>query len=133
MPTRVRFNGPAERDIEQILRSSLNQFGARAQRRYNSLILAAVRALEQDAPPAGCIARPELGPGIMTYHLRHCRNRPPPTERTAGQPRHLLVLQQEAEDSVAVLRLLHDAMDVARHLPDTPGPEGSTQAGPPTG
>ena len=61
----------------------------------------------------GSVARPELGPGVLTWHLRRSRTRS--TGGTVHQPRHFVVYRLDT-DVVIVDRILHDAMDLRRHL-----------------
>ena len=111
---RIRLAGPAERDIAALLAWSGEHFGEAGRRRYAALIEAALRDVAADPERPGSQMRPELGPGRRIYHLRHSRERTP--DGSVQSPRHFLVYRRAAADLVVVARILHDAMDIARHL-----------------
>ena len=114
---RYRLSQPAQSDIESILEWSHANFGEAARRRYQALIAAAVRDVSADPKRAGCQARPELGDGIYSWHLRMSRDRS--KAEPVQQPRHFLIYRID-DELVVIGRVLHDAMDLARHLhPDT--------------
>lgn len=108
-----RLSQPAQFDIESVLEWSQANFGASARRRYQALIAAAVRDVSSDPKRAGCQARPELGEGVYSWHLRMSRGR---SEADPVQhPRHFLIYRIDNE-VVVIGRVLHDAMDLARHV-----------------
>jgi len=53
-------------------------------------------------------------PGLRLYHLRLARLRLPAPNRIA-RPRHVLVFRSDGE-VVDVVRILHDTMDLPRHM-----------------
>ena len=63
------------------------------------------------------MARPELGPAIRSYHLRHSRDRAGASEGAVRTLRHLLLYRTVTSGVVGVGRVLHDAMELERHLP----------------
>lgn len=93
-----------------------------------SVLRTALKDLGDDPDRPGVRHRDDLGPGIRTYHAAH-------TSRRVGlvrRPRHLFLFRIAADGAVEVARILHDAMDVARHVPsdfrsDDPDPD---EAGP---
>jgi toxin ParE1/3/4 len=118
-----RLSAAAESDLIEILAWTQEQLGDLARTRYEALLVAALRdiALQPDRP--GSIERPELGAGVRSWHLRLSRSRGRRTE--AGKvvhPRHFLIYRTEP-DLVLVGRVLHDAMELNRHL----DPESSWQ------
>lgn len=115
--THYRLSRMAQADIVQILAWSSEQFGLAASERYRALIASALRDIAERRDGPGNTARPELGAGVLTWHLRQSRNR-----SSGGQvrhPRHFVVYRLDA-GIVVVGRVLHDAMELRRHL-DTPG------------
>lgn len=106
----------AEADLAAVFRHSEEIFGARARRRYETILGIALDDLKADPCCLGSLGRPELGPGTRIYHLRHCRARAKSSGDGIGNPRHLLVYEFD-DERILVLRVLHDAMDLARHLP----------------
>jgi toxin ParE1/3/4 len=109
----------ARRDIDVILLESAAGFGELVADRYRRLIGQALRDVESDPGRLGVRQRFDLPVGIETYHLRHSRGRVGVDK--VRRPRHLLVLRREPQRLV-LLRVLHDAMDLIRHL-DEPGSE----------
>jgi len=112
---RYRLSGAAEADVVNILAWTHEQFGEAARLRYESLIVAALRdvAIQPDRP--GSIARPELGAGVRSWHLRLSRDHVGPGAEPVRRPRHFLVYRLEPA-LLVVSRVLHDAMELARHL-----------------
>ena len=112
-----RLSQHAQSDIESILEWSQANFGELARRRYQALIAAALRDVAGEPTQVGGQARPELGEGVFAWHLRLSRDRSEadPVER----PRHFLIYRIDG-GLVVIGRVLHDAMDLERHVdPDT--------------
>lgn len=112
-----RLSRRARSDIIDILFWSADHFGADARERYRVLVDTAIKDIAADPTRAGSRARPELGDGVRSWHLRLGRDRSP-TERV-HEPRHFLIYR--VEDGLVVIgRVLHEAMDLAAHVdPDT--------------
>jgi toxin ParE1/3/4 len=105
----------AEVDIVEILAWSHNQFGERARRRYEHLIVTALFDIAAAPTRPGTIDRPELGEGVRSWHLRHSRARARNTDGIVHRPRHFLIYRPLI--SVVVIgRVLHDGMELDRHL-----------------
>lgn len=107
----------AERDILLILERSLENFGARACDRYADLIYRAIRDVAKDPQRPGIHHRPELAADARTYHISHSSKSTGQRVALVKRPRHVLVFRQPSENVVEVGRVLHDSMDLARHLP----------------
>lgn len=105
---RIRLSGPAQSDIRDIYRWTIGRFGVAQADAYLSVINAALDELRSGPETLGTRARPEIAPGVYTYHIaRHGR-----------RGRHFLLFRVHAsERRVIVGRVLHDAMDLARHTP----------------
>lgn len=116
MTRTVRLTGSARADIIDILERSEAEFGTDARVRYERLIAAALRDLSEAAERQGSAARPELGADLRTWHLRGSRERARGPDGTVRRPRHLLLYTIIDDRIVAVLRVLHDAMELHRHL-----------------
>ena len=93
-----------------------DRFGHTACRRYQALLITALRDIASDPERSGSTARPELGPAIRSYHLRHSRERAGALGGMVRTPRHLLLYRMVMPDVVGVGRVLHDAMELERHL-----------------
>jgi toxin ParE1/3/4 len=117
---RFRLSGAAQADVGQILQWTHEQFGEPARLRYQGLIVAALRDLATDPGRPGSIDRPELGVGVKTWHLRLSRHHVDAVVGPVRRPRHFLIYRMEP-DLLVVGRVLHEAMELSRHLePDTP-------------
>lgn len=114
---RYHLSSSASRDIEQILAWTELRFGEQAKSRYQLLIIQAIRDIVADPQRAGCIRRPDLRDRMRTYHLRFSRDRVKPARLRVKRPRHFLILRIVAEDTIEIGRVLHDGMDLMRHLP----------------
>ena len=114
-----RLSDAAQTDVIDILAWTQEQFGEAARLRYESLIVAALRDVATQPDRPGSIERQELGAGVGSWHLRLSRDR---VGTGAGawagavrRPRHFLIYRSEPA-LLVVGRVLHDAMELARHL-----------------
>lgn len=98
-----------------ILAWTHERFGHAARLRYESLIVAALRDVATRPDRSGSIARPELGAGVRSWHLRLSRDHAATAADGVRRPRHCLVYRLESP-LLVVGRILHDAMELAQHL-----------------
>jgi toxin ParE1/3/4 len=117
---RLQFARRARRDIGELLDRSHEQFGSAARRRYEALVNTALHDIADDALRSGSVERIMLGRHVRLYHLRHSRERARTEDGIVQAPRHILAYRMVDSDIVVVLRVLHDAMDLARHLDAPP-------------
>ncbi|CZT34467.1 type II toxin-antitoxin system RelE/ParE family toxin [Rhizobium sp. 9140] len=112
-----RLSATAEADIVDILAWTHDHFGTPARLRYERLILTALRNVAVDPDRPGSVKRPELGHGVSSYHLRHCRDQARLENGIVRRPRHLLLYRPEGAGIIGIGRVLYDAMELERHLP----------------
>ena len=112
---RYRLSDAAQVDVINILAWTHKELGEVAQLRYQTLIVAALRDVAKQPDRPGSIARPELGAGVRSWHLRLSRDHVGAGAEVVGRPRHFLVYRFEPA-LLVVGRVLHDAMELARHL-----------------
>lgn len=117
---RYRLSEAAQGDVLNILAWTHEQFGEAARPRCERLIVAALRDVARQPDRLGSLARPELGAGVRSWHLRlsrgHVESGP---EVVVHRLRHFLIYRSEPA-LVVIGRVLHDAMELARHMePDT--------------
>lgn len=108
----VRLSAAAEDDFQQILRWTSVQFGPAQARAYADTVSLALKALCAGPVIAGARERPEIGPGLWTQHVA----------RNGRKGHHFIVVRvAEVRDRqvLDVLRILHDALDLQRHLAPT--------------
>lgn len=117
---RYRLSEAAQDDIADVLAWTHERFGEPARLRYESLIVAALRDVATAPERPASLARPELGARVRSWHLRLSRAHVEPGMGVVHRPRHFLVYRFEP-GLVEVGRVLHDAMELTRHLdPDSP-------------
>ena len=108
---------PARRDIADIVKRSLREFGEDAALRYQALIRQALLDIQSDPERPGSKTRPEfLVEGARTYHISLSRDRL--SHPRVGDPRHFILYRLRPDGAVEVARILHDSRDIARHLPE---------------
>jgi len=104
---RIRLSALAERDLEEIANWTALNFGAAQAERYMETLALAVEALTHGPNATGAKQRDELAPGVLTLHAA----------RRGKGARHFIVFRAH-EGHVEVLRVLHDSMEPAKHLPN---------------
>jgi toxin ParE1/3/4 len=97
----VRLAEVAERDFRSILAWSVERFGAAQARRYRDML---VGALTGGPMALNSKAREDIAPGLRSLHV-------------GGRGRHILFFRPAGDNVIMVLRIIHDAMDLARHIP----------------
>jgi len=101
---RVRFHPRAEDDIADVLAYTLERFGLQQYQRYEQIIEEALVRVAR---------RPDIGrvvggrAGLFLYSIG----------RRGQRASHQLLYRTLADGRVEILRLLHDSMDVSRHIP----------------
>jgi toxin ParE1/3/4 len=105
----VRVSAAAEKDYLDILRWSIEHFGAWQARVYAVTLGLALEALASGPAIAGAHERPELGPELHSLHVA----------RQGRKGRHFIIFQTADASPgkcIDVLRILHDRMELERHL-----------------
>ncbi|MGV0986390.1 MAG: type II toxin-antitoxin system RelE/ParE family toxin [Limnohabitans sp.] len=98
----------AEHDLLDALVWTTDQFGALQADEYLETLTLALEALTDGPNIVGSKVRDDIGLGIRTLHVA----------RLGRKGRHLVVFRMADGQSIDVIRLLHDSMDLAKHLPD---------------
>lgn len=103
-PKPVVLSEDADADIDSILLWTQEHFGSRQAHAYNERIAATLAALSRDPLPPTSKARDgDVGVGFRTVHL--------------GRRARHFVLYRAEDECVLIVRILHDSMDLSRHLP----------------
>ncbi len=118
MAHRFRISERAERDIESILAWTHEHFGEHARLRYEALLAKSIVDIAADPARPGSLTRAEIAPDARTYHLRHSRDRVPARVGRVRRPRHFLLYREAEDGCIEIARVLHDAMELERHLPE---------------
>lgn len=106
----VRLSAAAEADYQRILRWTVENFGSAQARVYAETLTSALKTLAAGPDIIGVKERPEIGANIRTLHVA----------RNGHKGRHFILFRVGRDDGknlIDVLRLLHDSMDLERHLP----------------
>jgi len=102
----VRLGQQAEQDYVEILQWTIKTFGEDQANNYAETIALAIESLEGGPDILGARAREDIEPGIRTLHVA----------RQGRAGRHFAVFRAVGS-VIDVLRLLHESMDLPRHLP----------------
>lgn len=103
---RVRLTQQAERDWLNILIWTAAHFGTRQAEYYADTLMSAIEALSDGPDIPGAKVRDELAPGVRVLHVA----------RHGCKGRYFVVFRGAEEQVVEVLRLLHDSMELTRHM-----------------
>lgn len=101
----VRLSNTAEADYDDILRWTKGRFGAVQAASYGNLLATTLARLERGPTIDGTRQRDEIGASLRTLHM-------------GRRGRHIILFRVSSEPdwTIDVLRILHDAMDLARHV-----------------
>ncbi len=112
--SRYRLSEPAKADIAAILRKSEGLHGKEARIRYRALLTAAMRRVAADPEGLLTSARPELAPGVRSFHIHHSRDES--REAPVVNPTHRIFYRVVWPGVVEIVRVLHDRMEPRRHI-----------------
>ncbi len=107
----VRLTSAAEDDLDQILQWTAERFGKKQADGYAETLLTAAKSLTAGPMIAGVKSRNDLPSDIFTLSAT----------RSGKKARHVFLFRAEPrrdKNVIQVLRILHDAMDIPRHLND---------------
>lgn len=106
----VRLSAAAEADYKNILHWTVDNFGPEQARVYAVTLSSALKALCAGPGIVGVKTGSEIGTDICTLHVA----------RKGRKGRHFVMFRVssvQGQKVIDVLRLLHDSMDLKRHLP----------------
>ena len=104
---RIRLGAEAEKDFARILKYTRDTFGDRQVEIYRTTLLDALAALTAGPDVPGSTARNEILPSLRTLHVA----------RKGRRGRHFIMYRAGQGHVIEVVRILHDAMELALHLP----------------
>ena len=108
---RVRLGAAAEVDFANILKWTAENFGARQSRVYRDTLVQAIGELADGPEVAGSKARDEIMSGLRTLHIA----------RRGRRGSHFLMYRVAPNTVIEIVRILHDGMDLQRHVPSASG------------
>lgn len=103
---RVRLTHQAEADLLDIVTWTTNNFSSHQADEYAETLMQAIEALHDGPGILGVKARDDIYAGALTIHIA----------RQGRKGRHFIVFRTDNEKYIDVLRVLHDRMDLARHI-----------------
>jgi len=103
---KIRYTKPAQVDLARIRTYTRLNYGIVQEQAYKQLIFAAVGKLKEGVRAPGTVLR-DAYLGLYTLHI---------TLGTRGGRHFLLYRADEDERIVEILRILHDASDLERHI-----------------
>jgi toxin ParE1/3/4 len=107
MTTRAVLLSPlAEDDLSGIAAWTAAQYGDRQATAYVDAIISTIEELATHDLHPRSKERDEIALGLRSLHMA----------KRGRRGRHL-ILYQEGQDAVTILRILHDSMELSRHLP----------------
>jgi toxin ParE1/3/4 len=107
---RVRLGAVAEVDLANILKWTTENFGARQSRLYRDTLIQAIGELANGPDVVGSKARDEIISGLRTLHVA----------RRGRRGSHFLMYRAAPNSTIEIVRILHDRMDLRRHVPSVP-------------
>ena len=109
----VRLSKAATADFRDILDWTEGEFGTEQALRYELVLTDAIDALTGGPRVAGSRSRSDLLAGLCILHVA----------RKKHKGRHVLLYSPDNKlvRTIQILRILHDSMDFARHLPKEGG------------
>ena len=103
---RVRLASRAEQDFLEIVQWSAVNFGQQQAVAFAETLSLAISALAEGPEVLGAKRRDEIGNGVLTLHVA----------RQGRKGRQFVVFRIGGANTIDVLRLLHDSMDLVRHV-----------------
>jgi toxin ParE1/3/4 len=107
---RVRLGAAAEVDFANILKWTTENFGARQSRVYRDTLVQAIGELANGPDAAGSKVRDDIMAGLRTLHIA----------RRGRRGSHFLMYRAAPNSMIEIVRILHDSMDLQRHVPSAP-------------
>ncbi len=106
---KVRLGAEAVKDFARILTYTKDTFGPQQAQIYKQTLREALMMLGEGPNIPGSVGRDDILPSLRTLHVR----------RSGRRGRHFILYRAGQGNVIDVVRILHDAMDLARHvLPD---------------
>lgn len=109
MTWRVRLSAAAERDLDAIILWTETTFGAVLATRYAQTLSGVIEDLTDGPDLAHARSASDVSEGLFSLHVA----------RRGAKGRHVFYFRADPDHSppvVHVIRILHDSMDVVRHV-----------------
>ena len=103
----VTISEAAKADLKNIQRWTAMNFGTAQAIRYEETLQLAIEALKSGRETVVLREREHLGHGLFSFHVA----------RQGRRGRHVLIVRLRKEQEWELVRVLHDSMDLASHIP----------------
>lgn len=107
MQWRVRLSRAAEGDFSEIVAWTATHFGDVQAQKYAEVLTLSITALHDGPDVIGVKNRDDIGHGLKSLHVA----------RMGRKGSHFVIFRVAADNTIDVLRVLHESMDLPRHLP----------------
>ena len=113
-PSRFRVARRAQTDLMIILGDSAEKWGAEASRRYGLVLMRAMRQAASDPEGRFTRPRPDIRPGLRSFHMRHVRQNG--RQSSVKRPVHMIYYRVAEPGLIEIARILHERMEPARQF-----------------
>jgi toxin ParE1/3/4 len=107
----VNLSAAAELDFANILDWTTDNFGVQQSQIYRGALVQTIKELAAGPDVVGSKALDEIVRGLRTLHIA----------RRGRRGSHFLIYRATAERTIEIVRILHDKMDIQRHVSSDPG------------
>lgn len=104
---RIRLSAAAERDFVGIVEWTAETFGIRQAKTYQRTLMLALAVLQHGPEVPDSEPRDEIRSGLRRLHVA----------RKGRRGRQFILYRTADADRIEIVRILHDSMDVSRHIP----------------
>ena len=101
----ISLAAAAQTDLDNIAAWTTENFGPSQAENYVEAILDTIDELTVSESPTRSLARDEIAKGLRTLHMRK-----------RGRRGRQFLLYSETADEVRIQRVLHDSMELSRHI-----------------
>lgn len=104
---RVRLSRAAEADFSAIVAWTATHFGDLQAQKYAEVLTQTIAPMYEGPDVVGTKTRDDITHGLKSLHVA----------RMGRKGSHFVVFRAATANTIDVLRVMHESMDLARHLP----------------
>lgn len=110
---KIQLSKTAQSDIQSVLRYSLENFGHSTMKKYQSLIAQAIDDIAETPNRLG-VKSVSGHNDYYQYHLKMSRRNV--SGQQIANPSHCIIFRWQDNDTLAIIRLLHERMLIEQHI-----------------
>ena len=110
---KLNLTDRAGQDLDAIYAYTEERYSQRQADQYEQLLSQSLKDIQHDPYRPESKDRTDIGSGLRSLHTRHSTSR---SGTEVKNPRHVVIYYLPNEDQITVSRILHDSMDVQRHI-----------------